>query len=662
MLGDFDVTAGLGWGRLSDNGTFPNVFALVFPSFETRAVAPPTGGTPAFGQLFHGPRMGVFGAIDWRSPIEGLDVLAEYSSDHYTSELNEGVMKVRSPFNVGLSYAPWSNLRVTAGWIYGTTYGAALTYTADPTRPSFEDKIGPDLPPAHLRSDLDKVAALRLLMGKPDPHAEQQATLAQALMSEARGVRTLDVEGATVLIDAAYHGDTDSQCQGYARIAAASDDTINTVALTDSDDPSGTVVLCKPAVSPELINASETKNVGTVEQRIRTDVTNQRLEVSAYSADQSNIWLYYRNTHYLNETEAAGRLVRVLLSDAPSTVEVFHLVLVEHGRAIREFQVIRSAMERAAVASGNTEELAEAVSIKLPPVEQLVLDAGLAEAGPRFTWAIGPGLRESFFDPNAPIQIEIMAVASADLEVAPGLDIVGEADTSIYNNFDLKTPSASQLPHVRSDIDQYLIHGINGIGQLEADYRLRLAPDVYTQVRVGYLEDMYAGVGGQILWRPEGGRISVGADIYQVWKRDFDRLFGVQQYNILTGHISFYYNSPWHGLNFNLHIGRYLAGDYGGTIEVTRKFDTGVEIGAFATFTNVPFSKFGEGSFDKGFVVRIPFDWSLPFYTATTHTTILHSLTRDGGQRLYGDDSLYEETRSASYGEIESHLDQITNP
>ena len=83
----------------------------------------------------------------------------------------------------------------------------------------------------------------------------------------------------------------------------------------------------------------------------------------------------------------------------------------------------------------------------------------------------------------------------------------------------------------------------------------------------------------------------------------------MQDYNVTTGHVSLYYNSPWYDIDLAVHAGRYLAGDYGATIEVTRHFASGVEIGAFATFTNVPFSEFGEGSFDKGIIVRIPFEW-----------------------------------------------------
>ena len=90
--------------------------------------------------------------------------------------------------------------------------------------------------------------------------------------------------------------------------------------------------------------------------------------------------------------------------------------------------------------------------------------------------------------------------------------------------------------------------------------------------------------------------------------------------------------------------GRYLAGDWGGTLEVERRFDSGIEVGGFATLTNVPFRRFGEGSFDKGIYVRVPLD----LFGGTTRavgTALIRPVQRDGGQRLAVDNPLWETTR-----------------
>jgi hypothetical protein len=218
------------------------------------------------------------------------------------------------------------------------------------------------------------------------------------------------------------------------------------------------------------------------------------------------------------------------------------------------------------------------------------------------------------------------------------------------------------LPHVRSDFGEYYSHGAYGFTSLNATWRARPAGNVFTELKAGYLEDMFAGVGGQVLWRPEGQRWAIGADVYQVWQRGFDRLIDLRSYNVVTGHVNIYYESPWYGINVAVHGGRYLAGDWGGTIEISRRFETGVEVGAFATFTNVPFAKFGEGSFDKGVIIRIPLEWLLPIHTQSEAKMDFRPLSRDGGQRLDNDDSLYDETRRTSYGEMYEHFSDIAAP
>ena len=55
----------------------------------------------------------------------------------------------------------------------------------------------------------------------------------------------------------------------------------------------------------------------------------------------------------------------------------------------------------------------------------------------------------------------------------------------------------------------------------------------------------------------------------------------------------------------------------------------------------MPFDEFGEGSFDKGIFITIPFNWMLPFESRSEYSAIIRPLTRDGGQRLQVANRLY---------------------
>jgi hypothetical protein len=83
-----------------------------------------------------------------------------------------------------------------------------------------------------------------------------------------------------------------------------------------------------------------------------------------------------------------------------------------------------------------------------------------------------------------------------------------------------------------------------------------------------------------------------------------------------------------------LSTGEYLAGDKGTTIEFSRSFDTGLKFGVFATFTDVTYAEFGEGSFDKGIFFNIPIYGNLIDYT-------WRPLTKDPGSKLLRKSTLH---------------------
>jgi len=697
QIGALDLTAGLGWGRLADTGTLPNPFGYVLSSFKTRPaiIAVSTGGQFNFKSWFHGPRTGVFGGVVWHTPIDNLNLMAEFSSDKYNAESYDPTIgiKTRSPLNVGLSYR-YGALTLAGGYFYGTTYGISVSIAGDTNKevPSAL-RIGPPIPPAVVRDDQQQQGALIRLIdrnarsadlraGGPWVHVPTEAErtkldLTQALLSESRGVRNIDIQGATLVIDAGRSSDGQAQCARYAMIASANGARLTSVAMTDLQDNDGRVTFCPVATQAayaqgDMQDAPQSARVTddggssvdptVLERKLAADLDQQALILNALSLGTSELWLYYGNSRYQTESEAAGRVVRVLMADAPPSVELFHLVPMVGGMPVQEITIARSALERAALAHGQAAGLGEAITLSAPPLDNPALDRAAANLFPRFYWALDPKLTEHIFDPDKPLQFMVYADVILGLGVAPGLTVQTELTGNIWNDYILTRGAGSVLPHVRTDLLEYIKHGAYGMSALEVVYRTRLARDVFGEAKAGYLEDMYMGAGGQLLWRPEGSRVSFGIDVYQVWKRDFDRLFGRQSYNILTGHASIYYESPWYGLNFNVHMGRYLAGDYGATFEVTRRSSAGVEIGFFATFTNVPFSKFGEGSFDKGIILHIPFEWGLPLHSQSSYDLVLHALTRDGGQRLDNDDSLYDETRRTSYGDIAQHFDDLVEP
>ena len=76
----------------------------------------------------------------------------------------------------------------------------------------------------------------------------------------------------------------------------------------------------------------------------------------------------------------------------------------------------------------------------------------------------------------------------------------------------------------------------------------------------------------------------------------------------------------------------------------------------------MPFAKFGEGSFDKGIIIRIPVGAVAPLNTQDVARLDFSPLTRDGGQRLDGEESLHETLRRSSQSDLISGWDSILEP
>ena len=91
---------------------------------------------------------------------------------------------------------------------------------------------------------------------------------------------------------------------------------------------------------------------------------------------------------------------------------------------------------------------------------------------------------------------------------------------------------------------------------------------------------MYGGVGGELLYMPDNKRWALGLDAYWVKQREFDQKFSFQDYQTVTGFVSFYYNLPFYDMRFKGSVGKFLGKDTGVNIDLSRRFKTGARVGA----------------------------------------------------------------------------------
>ncbi|TDE38858.1 YjbH domain-containing protein [Antarcticimicrobium sediminis] len=130
----FSGTLGMGWGRLATSGGFSNPLGVFYSGFETRpSTASATGGKVNFNTWFRGDAA-LFGGIAWRA-TDRLSLVAEYSSDAYSTEISEGLIARNTPFNFGLTYRLGAGASVGAYYLHGDKLAANLTFSLNPKSP-----------------------------------------------------------------------------------------------------------------------------------------------------------------------------------------------------------------------------------------------------------------------------------------------------------------------------------------------------------------------------------------------------------------------------------------------------------------------------------------------------------------------------------------------
>ncbi|MFC3126738.1 YjbH domain-containing protein [Pseudoroseomonas globiformis] len=340
--------------------------------------------------------------------------------------------------------------------------------------------------------------------------------------------------------------------------------------------------------------------------------------------------------------QLTARAMRAIQPALGPGAEMLRLRWWRAGVEIAVLEVPRTTLEAVAAGLASPEE-AWLASRLLPAAGDLAPDA--ARASPPFwDWGVGPTLGLQLGDPSRTLRWQAGLGAGMRVDLGSGFALAGSASQALLGNMSGGLPSDSLLPRVRSDYARYAEEGKTALSTLYAERIWNLAPDVFARASLGYLEPMFGGASGEILWRPHDSRFAFGIDMAWVQQRDYNQKFGFRDYNVATGHASIYADLPVWNLYGVLRAGRYLAGDWGATIEMGRRFDSGIEVGGFATFTNVSAAEFGEGSFDKGIYVRVP----LALFgreDAGMGGTTIRPVQRDGGQRLAVDSPLWDVTR-----------------
>ena len=363
----------------------------------------------------------------------------------------------------------------------------------------------------------------------------------------------------------------------------------------------------------------------------------------------------FSNFRYNLAADAINRALTLTQIHIPRKINNIDLILNERGFRVMTIGYKRGGPKNNFVMNDNYDqiEILAPYRIKKPTnYTKLVV--------PYINISANLAARFQLFDPDNPAKHQVYLKIITVTNLSQNWKLTGSFAVNIDHNFDLKRDANSVLPHVRTDINQYLVAGSSGVESLYLEKYSSFNDEIHYRAYLGILEGMYSGVGIEILYQPFMSRLAVGGTINRVIKRGYERDFELLDYKTSTGFMSLYYASPFYNYDFAIHVGKYLAKDKGATMEIRRTFDNGFSIGAFVTRTNVSAADFGEGSFDKGLYFKIPFDSFSLSNGKGLYSTIIRSLQRDGGQKL--DDftgSLWFDLRSVRYDSLKNNKSRM---
>lgn len=376
----------------------------------------------------------------------------------------------------------------------------------------------------------------------------------------------------------------------------------------------------------------------------------------AFEEREATLWLAEAPNR--KTAQAIGRAGAILEDRAPAHISRLTVAGLSGGAETYRIGLLRREIDQALRGRGSPEEIWVAAQL-MPPRPAPPLNAGIENdaAVPRFDWGVAPVLRQHFGTGDAAayradLSVDLLGAAY----VSPKMHIAAAIRRRIVGNLEaLDGPVDPALPQVRSLIGRYSEEGGTAVAYAQADYVTGIARDLYARLSGGLFEPMFAGVGGELLYRPERSRFAVGTELNWVKQRDFDQLAGLRDYDAVVGDVSLY--AEWgHDLRTVLRGGRYLAGDWGGTFEVSREFANGFRLGGFLTLTDGADDEFGGDNFDKGLFLRIPLYGLWPFGGPRDHEMLaFRSRLRDSGQRLRLRTRLYYDLAEQRLDEIRDH-------
>ncbi len=394
---------------------------------------------------------------------------------------------------------------------------------------------------------------------------------------------------------------------------------------------------------------------------LNKSLRDEQIFIQGASINDDEVSVAIASSRFFNLTRSVGRAARIASALSPDDVEKINIHAMNGDFEVAKISLTKEEFDSGLKREGTYKELLNKSSLSSESNQPLYQNAKFQPKTnlPSFNWNMSPAIRHQIGGPEGFYLGQLLWRIDTTTKFSRKINLYTSLGFNIYDTFDnFNNPSSSTIPHVRSDIQDYLREGKNHIQKLKFEYMSSPLKDIFVRFDVGMIEEMFGGIGGEVLYRPFNRKTSFGLTMHRLKQRDYDQRFSFRDYETTSGHFSVYADLP-HQISSQLMIGKYLAGDKGVTLDLSRRFKSGFILGIFATKTDLSKEEFGEGAFDKGFYFSIPLNLFYSDFRTGAISFGLHPLTKDGGAILNQHNSLYSILGDTNRHSIERDWDYI---
>jgi len=644
-LYDFDITVGLGFGQLANRSKINNISHVLGSNFRNRNSDSFGSENFKFDSYFSGKNMGLFWGLEYHSPIEGLTAKLEYSTMDKSKIKIFEEYKSKSAFNLGLNYKIKNWIELGAGFIHGNQIALHFTLKQNlnkPIRLGFAQ--GPEVDEIRVRNlenNSNNNASYK------DRYSEDM--IFDRIQQMGFVVKKLNLKNDHVEIDLIPNK---SAIQDPLVIIGAvlenfSSTTLNfpdktvSAVLDSNDGKQARKTYRKTPFYQRELNFDSADNV-LIANRIFDLLDFKKLSPVSINIASNEIVVTKNVGPFLEIPKNIGRTSRLLTIAAPDSIERFTILSKDRGLHISKVSVLRKDFEKNVNYNSSPEEIF-ARTIIVKPEDNLKNTLNIPRF-PNFEYGVFPDIEGHFGSvKNDHFKGDLNLKLFGRANLSDSLQIYAEVQQHLIGNLDLLPVSNNiNVNHVRSNIGLYAAQGTTSLRRLNIEYLKNPLDNFYTRLTMGHLERMYSGISGEVLYRPYGNSISLGAEINYVKQRGYEQLFNMRNYKTVTGHATVNYVNKKYDITSRISFGRYLAKDWGTTIDISRQFASGIIIGASATFTSLTKNISERSSPDKQIYMTVPFDFFWFKQSRNKGNFKFKQLGKNGGQKIMHNTNLFD--------------------